>query len=320
MPGKLYVVISLDVEEEGLFSGRYANSGYTLANVPLLRRLLPLTVDLGFPLTLFCAWSVFANEQACATVKMLVAEYGAEAGAHLHHWSTPPLRENEPEPPERSHRMQRDLLEKRLQTLLEAGRMRMGKPLVSFRMGRWDLKASLLPLLARAGIRVDSSICPLRIHAGGADHFLAPADPYWVDTDAGPILEAPITQVPLAPFLPQAWRLLTGKRPRLQDKFHFFGALSPNPVWHGTAVMRLAARLHARRGGRVLNFFLHSSELMPGASPNIPDQKAADALVNRIFRFCEWLASTFDVEPITASKLADLDFWPQSGPCAGRDW
>lgn len=49
----LRVIVSLDVEEEGLFSGRYAATGCGVRNVALLRELAPLTQELGFPLTLF---------------------------------------------------------------------------------------------------------------------------------------------------------------------------------------------------------------------------------------------------------------------------
>ena len=60
----LRVVVSLDVEEEGLFSGRYAASDCGVRNVALLPRLAPLSQELGFPLTLFCAHTVFASAEA----------------------------------------------------------------------------------------------------------------------------------------------------------------------------------------------------------------------------------------------------------------
>lgn len=86
----LRVVVSLDVEEEGLFSGHYATSGCGVSNVSLLPRLAPLSRDLGFPLTLFCAHTVFADAGACRVLEQMRDHYGAEIGAHLHHWSTPP--------------------------------------------------------------------------------------------------------------------------------------------------------------------------------------------------------------------------------------
>ena len=83
----LRVIVSLDVEEEGLFSGHYAATGCSVRNVALLRRLAPLTRELGFPLTLFCAYTVFADAEACGHLAWMRDHCGAEIAAHLHHWS-----------------------------------------------------------------------------------------------------------------------------------------------------------------------------------------------------------------------------------------
>ncbi|MEG2172438.1 MAG: hypothetical protein RRY29_04175, partial [Desulfovibrionaceae bacterium] len=151
------VIISLDVEEEGLFSGHYASRNCGVENVALLPKLTPFTHELGFPLTLLCAYTVLTNTRACNTLAHMRDVAGAEIGAHLHHWSTPPF----PQPqgsggaPERSDTMDRELLRQRLRTLLRAGHDFQGAPLTSFRMGRWDLKACVRPLLAEEGILVD---------------------------------------------------------------------------------------------------------------------------------------------------------------------
>ena len=145
----LRVVVSLDVEEEGLFSGHYATSGCGVSNVSLLPRLAPLSRDLGFPLTLFCAHTVFADAGACHVLEQMRDHYGAEIGAHLHHWSTPPASPLDPPhegQPTRTDKLPRDLLRQRLATLLDAGREFQGAPLTSFRMGRWDLKDCVRPL------------------------------------------------------------------------------------------------------------------------------------------------------------------------------
>lgn len=321
----LRVVVSLDVEEEGLFSGQYAASGCGVRNVALLRKLAPLTHDLGFPLTLFCAHTVFANAEARAHLAWMRDHCDAEIAAHLHHWSTPPLpcgadAAAAQGPPTRTDRLPRELLRQRLRTLLDAGRDFQSAPLTSFRMGRWDLKSVVRPLLAEEGITFDSSVCPLRVFKDGPDHFLAPADPYWVE-DAPGLLESPVTQIPLARCLARGWHALTRGTART-DAFHFWGALSPNPVWHAAPVMRAAARLHMARGGRVLSLFWHSSEMLPGASPNIPDQRAADALYRKIHDFLAWLARNYAVRGVTAARLRAeapaLGFGPR--PSGQGDW
>lgn len=318
MTEKLHVCISLDVEEEGLFSGKY-RSRPTVSNVARLAKLAPLSDRLGFPLTLYCSWAVFADEKACAVVKSMRDKCYAEIAAHLHHWSVPPYSSEEKAgEPTRTDRLAPELLQARLSNLLELGREKTGSPLTSFRMGRWDLKKKLLPFLIAAGISVDSSICPLRAFKNGPDHFLAPASPYWLDSPQGAILETPLTQIPISPALAKIWRKIWSPQGRILDSFHFFGALSANPVWHGDKIMRLAVKSHFARGGRVLNLFWHSSEMAPGASPHIKTEADAERLLARITGFCEWLRSEFEVEGITADKTPRLGLvfprYPLNGP------
>jgi hypothetical protein len=199
-----------------------------------------------------------------------------------------------------------DLLRARLRTLLRAGRDFQGEPLHTFRMGRWDLKAAIRPLLTEEGIQVDSSVCPLRVFKNGPDHFLAPAEPYWVE---GGLLEVPITQIALHPWLPPVLHAIARDLPeqrgqRLLDSFHYWAALSANPVWHSATVMRLAARWHVARGGKVLCLFWHSSEMMPGASPRIRTQEDADALLVRVYDFLRWLKEAYSATGITLASLA----------------
>ena len=327
--GHLRVVVSIDVEEEGLFSGSYARRDCTVRNVALLRKLAPITEELGFPLTLLCAHTVFTNAEACDTLAFMRDHAHAEIGAHLHHWSTPPLdMDGGNGSPQRTHLVPPEVVRLRLRTLLEAGATFQGAPLTSFRMGRWDLKACVRPLLAEEGILVDSSVCPLRVFWGkegkeekGADHFLAPADPYWPVDASGcaPLLESPITQIPLHPGLARLWYKMFRHQRRV-DSLRMFAALSPNPVWHNSAVMRMAARLHMARGGRILHLFWHSSEMLAGGSPNVPDQAAADALLRKIEKYLRWLQEVHCTQGLTLSSLFNLDGFPSLPYAEARDW
>ena len=84
------LVISLDVEEEGLFSGRYPReSGAT--NVAELRRLEFIPREFGLPLTLLVSYRVARDPAACQVLARWRDLYQAEIGVHLHPWSTPPF-------------------------------------------------------------------------------------------------------------------------------------------------------------------------------------------------------------------------------------
>ena len=319
----LYVCVSLDVEEEGLFGGHYERVRPQLKNISLLTRVSRLAHDFDLPLTLFCTYRVFANKESCLVLDEVRESCVTEIGAHLHHWNTPPLEAQKSGPPERTHLLAPELLNERLDSLLEAARKWLGHPVSSFRMGRWDLKAPLFEMLAAKGIKVDSSICPLRCFAGGADHFLAPVRPYWRPTPAGKILVAPITQLPVINQIAPAWHKAWQKKPAVLDKFHFFGAMSANPFWHSSTIMRMATRKLLANGENILNLFWHSSELMPGASPQTPDGTSAENHFKKIQAFFTWLRANYHVRGITMDQLPLLDkafHFPVIEAHPDRDW
>lgn len=322
---ELTVIISLDVEEEGLFSGSYASTGCGVTNIARLRQLSPLTSEFGYPLTLFCAHSVFASKEACGHLAYMRDHCNSEIALHLHHWSTPPLKpapENSPPPP--SDQIPRDLLREKLRSLITAGEQFQGAPLTSFRMGRWDFKKNLRPLLSDLGITVDSSVCPLRSYHNGPDFFLAPADPYWADNTPSPLLVLPITQIPVFAPLCKPWYKMFRRNQNILDTFHFWNVASANPIWHKTAVMHHAVRTHIQRRGKVLSLFWHSSEMLPGASPNIPDENAARALLQKIRNFLQWLKENYAVRALTAAQYyAEAIQKPEILPCPKNtqgDW
>jgi len=204
------LVISLDVEEEGLFSGQYPRyPGVT--NVAALCRLDFIPRDFGLPLTLLVSYRVAQDPAACEILARWRDRHRAEIGVHLHPWSTPPFPEMslpEPVPPEQ---LPLPLLRDKLTNLVAQVRGSLGVKPTSIRLGQFKVGPKVLGLLPKLGFRVDSSVVPLTLKGGG-DYFLAPADPFRLArTAAGEpaLLEAPLTLVPLITPLPRTlpgWR------------------------------------------------------------------------------------------------------------------
>jgi hypothetical protein len=297
----------VDVEEEGLFSGQYPRQAPGVANVARLERLAFVSREFGIPLTLLPTYPVVRDSAAAGVLRHFQEDLGAEIGAHLHPWNTPPFMDlGEPEPVPAA-RLPRSLLAEKLAHLADAVASVAGIRPRSFRMGRFDLDADLFPLLAEQGFAVDGSLVPLRVKRGGPDHLLAPAEPFV--TAGADLVEAPLTVVPvwarapeavsgLGRWLPQFWAA------RLRENFRFVLAVGIQPTMFSLPAMRLAARLHRRRGGRTLHLFLHSSELLPGANPQFPSEAAVDRLVGRIRAFLSWLRKTGFIRGLTLSALA----------------
>jgi hypothetical protein len=176
--GPLKLVISVDVEEEGLFSGTYDRKPRGVENVRRLNRLEFITREFGLPLTLLATYHVVLSP-FCRDILMTWRDgFRAEIGAHLHPWNTPPFQDIPFVEPVATDLLPVPLVRKKLGALLAAFNERMQVRPLAFRMGRFDLGRQVAAMLPQLGFRVDSSVVPLRKVAGGPDHFLAPSDPY----------------------------------------------------------------------------------------------------------------------------------------------
>lgn len=328
----LYLTVSLDVEEEGLFGGRYARRSPSVTNTAHLFRLNPL-LERGVRPTLFCAHSVLTDPASRAILARLRDDADAEIGAHLHHWNTPPLHlENDganlPDTAERvpSAAMPAPLMAAKLATLFRAGAEFQSAPLTSFRMGRWDLHRAHWPLLAQAGVLCDASVRPLHCAAdadAGPDHFGAPADPYWVPVGDGHIFEVPLTVTPLLRPLPGLLTALPGRAGKTaRAGLKKWGALALLPVYHPLWAMRAVTRLFTKRGGRALSLTWHSSEMLPGGTPHLPDAASVERLMAKIEAYLDWLHEHWEVRSLTMNGLrcALGTAAPCPRPGAACDW
>jgi hypothetical protein len=279
-----------------------------------LQRLEFIPREFGVPLTLLATYHVARDPAAREVLKYWRDRHGAEIGAHLHPWNTPPFIDLPDQEPVRLGKIPLPVLREKLVNLVSAIQKGLGVTPRSFRMGRFDWGPQLESLLPEMGFQVDSSMVPLTQKVGGPDYFLASSDPFWLPEEAaiGTLLEVPVTMAPLCPatarliyrissVLPQVW----GER--LRDWSHFVLAAGIHPVWFPLPSMRLAAHLHRRREGRVLNLFLHSTELAPGGNPEVPTEAAVDKLVSKIRAFLTWLQKTGPVQGVTLSELYEME-------------
>ncbi len=132
------LAVTIDVEEEGLFLGKYDSGDVPVSNVPELDRLDRLFRQWGIRPTLLVTYPVIRHEPHQELLFRLREKWSAEIGAHLHHWNTPPL-ESLPFPqPVPSELMPERLLQAKTENLLEAFKS-MGIEPASFRMGRFNM-------------------------------------------------------------------------------------------------------------------------------------------------------------------------------------
>ena len=168
------LVISIDVEEEGLFSGRYPRRPPGVNNIAALSRLEFIPREFGVPLTLLLSYQVAVNSAARPILEQWQERHGAEIGAHLHHWNTPPFSHPTDPEPLASQELSQAMVQAKLQTLVETIGRNFGSAPRSFRMGRFDWWPAILELLPGAGLSCDSSMVPLAHYVGRVDQFQTP--------------------------------------------------------------------------------------------------------------------------------------------------
>jgi len=309
------LLVTIDVEEEGLFQGAYPSRNVPVTNVHALAGLDPIFREWGIRPTLLVSYRVAIHARLRDLLLGLKEQWSGEIGGHLHPWNTPPL---EPLPfpePIPSELMPVELLESKMIALFDALRG-MGINPTSFRMGRFNMGARMFSVLRKVGVQVDSSICPLRRYYGGPDHLDVPADPYFPDPndprrlgDSG-ILEVPITIVPWIPGLGRFLERIRAKAFFPDEWVGWFaanpGSVPAQPVWVGLDMLKRAVLLHRRRGGQVITIFFHSSELVPGHYPRHPTATHIDRFLKKLRNYLAWLTTEIRAESCTLSELGKL--------------
>lgn len=298
----LAVTLALDVEEEGLFCGAYAQKNISSSNLACLDRLKPF-LEKNIHITLFCSSSILKNPEARKIFENLKKDSQIEIGAHLHHWNTPPFSNPESLPVLKkvpSREVPPALMKKKLDHLLDELENFFGKRPTSFRMGRWDLHEVHWPMLFNAGILCDASVRPMHAktdNGTGPDHYEALTDPYIVKSGKKEIFEVPLTVTPLISGLPS-------KAPQfLRPGLRQWGAVTFLSVQHPLWLLKLITKTHVKRGGSTLSLTWHSSEMMPGGAPHMPDIKTVDKFLLKMTHYFDWLNDNFKPSYLTMNEL-----------------
>ncbi len=313
------LVVTIDVEEEGLFQGKYDPFHAPTTNVSSLELLDEVFLKWNIHPTLLLTYHVARQSRLHEFLIDLAERWGGEIGAHLHHWNTPPIHPLPFPEPVPSECIPTQLLREKLDCLLEAFEPMCITP-KSFRMGRFSFGPKMCALLQDSSIVVDSSVAPLRIQYGGPDHLTAPVDPYRPDPldvslpGHSRLLEVPIT---IAPIHPHVGRLLENIRRRWPGAEDAVGWLASRlcsipvqPAWTGSMRLKIASALHLRRGGKVLTLFFHSSELSPAHNPLHPTARHVQLFIKKLDDFFQWLHRRTAVESLTLHQLSGM--WPFS--------
>jgi len=316
------LIVSIDTEEDNWSPCR---NGVTVENIRELPRLDALFQELGIRATYFTTYHVAIRDWAAAILRELHTG-GAELGAHLHPWNTPPLEE----PLAARNTMCKNLpaalqlakLEHLTRTLSQA----FGRRPMAFRAGRFGLGPDTVAALIRCGYRVDSSVTPFidwGEYDDGPTFFGAPLNSYRLAGDAdvriprpgGPLVELPISvgyNRPPSRTWASVHQALSARALRplrlrgLAARAGILKRIALSPETDSVADMVTLSRRLLDAGVRHLQLFLHSPSLTPGLTPFAPDRSDVEGMYRAIATYVERVARLTTLRFVTVSEAAVL--------------
>lgn len=301
------LIVTIDTEEEGLWAGRYRRTENTVENIQHVPRFQALCDQFDVRPTYLIDAAVAEDERAVGVLRPIQHGGRCEIGAHLHPWCNPPFEEEIAPRNTYLCNLPESLQRAKLTWLTERIEERFGKRPTSFRAGRYGLDIVGAGLLCELGYLVDSSVIPFTSYAAesGPDFSTAPVTPYFVGRDdlrvpqtSGSLLEIPVSLGYNRVDFERAHALRRAASATWLKWMHGVGILdrlglvrrvkfSPEQA-QAPELKRLVDHFLARRAP-VMVLMFHSSSLMPGGSPYVPDPSSLESFLGRlreVFEYC----------------------------------
>ncbi|MGB0598538.1 MAG: polysaccharide deacetylase family protein [Rubripirellula sp.] len=298
------LAVTIDTEEEGLWSGKYRSEA-TVENIQGVPRFQEVCDAHGVRPTYLVTTPVAKSDAAVGILRPIQDSGRCEIGTHVHPWNSPPLSQEASSgansflcnlPP----KIQRAKIE----GLTELIERQFGRRPISFRAGRYGMGIEGINILRELGYRIDSSVIPYTSYKsqGGPDFRYATCRPYYPSShdilasgDDGTLLEVPVT----VGFTHRHFQLAHRARsfamglPRtlravgILDRSGIATKLKLSPEQASLERMKKLATTVTRGGTKSLVLMFHSSSLKPACSPYVGSE-------SDLSRFLADLGSFFD--------------------------
>lgn len=303
----VYLIVTVDTEEEGLWGGSYPVDGGTVRNVlEGVPRFQELCDRYGIRPVYLIDTPVATDREAASLLRSLQDEGRCEVGAHLHPWCTEPHIDYRF--PRDSYMMNLpvEVQRAKLRTLTQQIEESVGHRPVSFRAGRYGLDRHGAAILHELGYAIDSSVVPYTRHTaeGGPDFSSAPLAPFHVDTDSADPTGALVPtdgddgllEVPVAAGYtrtPFEWRhrlrdrlersfLRKLKAVGVIDRLGIARRVKFSPEQASCSDMRALVDCYLKLGLPCMVMMMHSSSLAAGYSPYASDRAALERFYARL--------------------------------------
>ena len=284
-------IITVDTEGDNLWLPYQTGSGHrniTTENAKYLVRFQELCEEYGFKPTYLTNYEMAIDENFINLGKKGLLDGKLEIGMHMHAWNSPPIYDLPFNPYGHNAyagEYPNDILEEKMTVLTELLTERFETEIVSHRGGRWFLDDKVLQILVKLGYKSDCSVTPsvswdnaIGNRITGNDYQKFPRGVFdlsiFFDIPPKELIEIPMTITDAPPF---SLRIPSG----LKDLKSMF---DNKKIWLRPNGYNLYNMIWIVRNCdfEYLEFMIHSSELMPGGSPNFKTKKSIENLYNHI--------------------------------------
>lgn len=316
---KQWLVVTIDTEEEGLWSGQYSRET-TVENIQAVPRFQALCDQFSIRPTYLITTPVAESSQATSVLRSILDAGKCEIGTHVHPWNSPPFEEQNSKEESYLCNLPPSIQLAKLENLTSQIERSFGVRPISFRAGRYGADAETINCLRKLGYLVDSSVLPGADYrsGNGPDFRKANCLPYYPNDgdilacgEDDSLLEIPVSAGFTHRYFEAAermrkfamrspWRSLraVGILDRLGIASHT--KLSPEQASIGK-MRRLATSILARNNP-VLVLMFHSSSLLPRCSPYVNSEADLTLFLGRLEQFFEYAMDRVGLTPITLGE------------------
>ena len=316
------LIVTVDTEEDGLWSGTYPRIGQTVRNIRGIEHFQHICDRFEIHPTYLIDAPVAQDDCAVGILRDIQESGRGEIGTHVHPWCNPPFEEEST--PRNSYlcNLPASLQEQKIAWLTTAIEERFGLRPTSFRAGRYGLDSIGASILQQQGYLVDSSVLPFYDYSaeGGPDFTRFPHDPYLVGPagldapdPSGTLLEVPVTVGYTAGNFRRAHALREfAARPPLRhmravgllDRLGLVQRIKFCPEKVGFAPMKHLFDLRRAQRAECVVLMFHSSSLLPGASPYVPNDKTLEVFFSSLVQLFDYVICEHQCSSCTLTEFA----------------
>lgn len=291
---KKYFIITIDTEADNQWDDSHECS---TENVKFLPRFQELAEKYGFKPTWLTTYEMASDDDFVKYFKKKQDKKMCEIGMHLHAWNTPPEYKLDSKTKERSYLIEYpiEIMEKKIKNIDNLLTQKFGVKPVSHRAGRWAMNEDYFKLLEKYKYKVDCSVTPhINWHhslgetgISGSDYSNYDEKPYFINN----ILEVPMTirnihQLQFDRI--KSIRSVAGELKRFIKGRNQWMRPDKNLNYSG---LKKLINSCAKKNEYIM-FMIHSSELMPGGSPNFKNEDSIEKLyviIEKCFKYAKEL-------------------------------